>query len=53
MAQPDPALFAELIGNWGFPVAAFMLMYRMAQKSIEKNTEALQNLQKTVERIEN
>lgn len=33
-----------MISNVGFPIAAFLLMYRMATKTIEENTRALQDL---------
>lgn len=43
---------AELVGNWGFPIAAFMLMYRMAEKTIKKNTESLNELEQAVKELE-
>lgn len=39
-----------LISNMGFPIAAFVMMYRMANKTIKENTEAIQSLSEQVER---
>lgn len=33
-----------LIGNFGFPIVAFYLMYVMANKTIKQNTDAVNNL---------
>jgi hypothetical protein len=33
-----------MISNVGFPIAAFLLMYRLATKTMRENTEAIQSL---------
>jgi len=34
----------SMISNVGFPIAAFLLMYRLATTTMRDNTEAIQNL---------
>ena len=38
----------QLISNIGFPIIAFFLMYRLAEKTIKKNTEAIKELKDTI-----
>jgi uncharacterized membrane protein len=38
------------ISNVGFPIVAFLLMYRMSRETIKENTEALQNLKGEIKR---
>jgi len=38
----------NLIGNYGFPIAAFLLMYWMAHKQIKENTDILKELKEVV-----
>lgn len=42
----------DFINTVGFPIAAFLLMYRMANDTIRENTEALQELSKKVEDLD-
>jgi len=41
----------EFISNVGFPILAFLLMYRMANSTIKENTIALTELKKAIERL--
>jgi len=34
----------SMISNVGFPIAAFLLMYRLATVTMKENTEAIKNL---------
>lgn len=34
----------NLIGNFGFPIVAFYLMYQMSNKTIQRNTDAIAEL---------
>lgn len=43
--------FTGVVSNVGFPIAAFFLMYRMANKTIKDNTEALIEIKKEVVRL--
>lgn len=36
--------WTTLVSNVGFPIAAFVMMYRLAHRTIKENTEALQDL---------
>lgn len=45
----DPSV-VQLINNVGFPIVAFLLMYRLATNTIKENTEALKNLKLQMER---
>lgn len=38
-----------MISNVGFPIAAFLLMYRLATETIKENTRAVQDLVKMIE----
>jgi len=38
----------SLISNVGFPIAAFLLMFRLTTKTIKENTEALKQLKESV-----
>lgn len=40
-----------LISNVGFPIAAFLLMYRLADKTIKENTTALKDLKDQITRL--
>jgi len=40
----------NLISNVGFPITAFLLMYRMARQTIKENTEALQELRTEIKK---
>lgn len=42
---------AGMISNVGFPIAAFMLMYRLVNKTIAENTQALRDLQDKIEQL--
>lgn len=42
----------DAISTVGFPIVAFMLMYRMANQTIKQNTQALQNMRQELERID-
>jgi len=37
-------LIIQLISNVGFPIVAFLLMYRLTQTTIKDNTKAINNL---------
>lgn len=41
----------SIISNVGFPIAAFMLMYRMANQTIKDNTAAITELHTEVKRL--
>lgn len=43
----------ELISSVGFPIAAFLLMFWMAQKQIKENTEVLKDLKEVVRDLKN
>jgi hypothetical protein len=50
----DPIAFQEVaafIGQVGFPVVAFYLMYNMAKETIKENTETLVQVRLTLEKI--
>jgi hypothetical protein len=36
------------IGTVGFPIVAFFLMYQMTKDTIQKNTDALQELKEVI-----
>lgn len=42
----------ELVGELGFPIIAFLLMYRYAFVAIERNTKAMQRLAVTLKERE-
>lgn len=39
----------SMVSNVGFPIAAFLLMYRLATQTIKENTRAVQDLVKMIE----
>lgn len=41
----------SLISNVGFPIVAFLLMYRMARDTIKDNTEAIEGLKNEMQRL--
>jgi|GEM_PF-1851806 hypothetical protein len=41
----------RLIGNVGFPIAAFLMMYRLVAVTLAENTHALQELRAAVEEL--
>ena len=43
----------SMISNVGFPIAAFLLMYRMATSTMKENTEAIKNLTLQLEGMNN
>jgi len=43
----------SMISNVGFPIAAFLLMYRMATQTMKENTEAIKNLTLQLEGMDN
>jgi hypothetical protein len=50
----DPIAFQEVaafIGQVGFPVVAFYLMYNMAKDTIKENTSALVEIRLTLEKV--
>lgn len=49
----DMNLLTELISNIGFPILAFLLMYRMANVTIKENTKALRDLKDCVGGVKN
>lgn len=44
---------AQIIANLGFPIAACIALYIMNTKTINKLTEAVEELKKLVERLHN
>jgi len=40
-----------LISNVGFPITAFLLMYRMTRQTIKENTETLRDLQNEIQNL--
>jgi len=47
--QTSTDMFVNMVSNVGFPIAAFLLMYRLATQTISENTEALQDLKLQLE----
>lgn len=45
--------FSTLVSTVGFPIAAFLLMYRMANKTIKENTAVLRDLKTQVQQMNN
>ena len=43
----------QIIANLGFPIAACIALYTMNTKTINKLTEAVEELKKLVERLHN
>lgn len=43
--------YANLVGSVGFPIAAFYLMYRMANDAIKENTKAITDLRREITRV--
>lgn len=43
---------SQFISTVGFPIVAFVLMYRMARQTIKENTEALAELQKEIRQMD-
>jgi len=41
-----------MISNVGFPIAAFLLMYRLATKTMKENTEAIRDLRVQLESMD-
>lgn len=39
----------RLVSNLGFPIFAFMLMYKLVDQTIKENTKALADISKTME----
>lgn len=39
------------VSNVGFPIAAFVLMWRLARDTIKENTEAIQSLSSEMQRL--
>jgi len=44
----DMGTMTGAVSNVGFPIAAFLLMYRLVRETIKENTEALRELQEVV-----
>lgn len=42
--------FIDLIGALGFPIVAFLLMYRMANTTIKENTAVINELNQELRR---
>lgn len=40
------------ISTVGFPIVAYLLMYRMANQTIKGNTETLQQVQQELQRLD-
>jgi hypothetical protein len=47
--QTSMDMFTQMIANVGFPIAAFVMMYRLATSTIRENTQALQELKLQLE----
>jgi len=47
--QTSMDMFTQMIANVGFPIAAFIMMYRLATSTIKENTQALQDLKLQLE----
>jgi len=41
----------EIISSVGFPIAAFLLMYRLTDKTIRENTHVLKELKEKINEI--
>lgn len=41
---------SQMISTVGFPIVAFLLMYRMADKTIKENTKALKELAASIKK---
>lgn len=46
----DPTAMSQLVSTVGFPIVAFLLMYRMARDTIQENTRALNQLEKRLQK---
>lgn len=44
-------LITQAISTVGFPIVAFLLMYRMARETIKENTEAVNELRQELTRL--
>jgi hypothetical protein len=44
--------FVGMVSNVGFPIAAFLLMYRLATKTMKENTEAIRDLRIQLESMD-
>ncbi len=40
--------YFALIGDIGFPIVAFFLMYRLVDGTVKKNTEAIKELKEAI-----
>ncbi len=45
----DPV--SQWIGNLGFPVAAYLLMYRLVTNTLDRNTQAITLVDKTLQEV--
>jgi len=43
----------QMISTVGFPIVAYLLMYKMAKDTIKENTRTLQELQNEIKGINN
>lgn len=43
---------ASLVANLGFPIAAYLLMYRLVKETIRENTRSLAELRASVDSLE-
>lgn len=41
----------EFVSNVGFPIVAFVLMYRMSRQTIKENTEAIQKMNNEIGKL--
>lgn len=44
--------FGSLVSNLGFPILAYLLMYRMARETIQENTQTLSELQTEIKKLQ-
>lgn len=49
----DPLNPVSLIGTVGFPAAAFLLMYRLVDNTIDQNTQAIQESRAAIQELTN
>lgn len=43
--------FVQLINNVGFPICAFLLMYKQSNTTIKENTKAITDLKNGISKI--
>ena len=43
----DP--ISDWVGNLGFPVAAYLLMYRLVTTTLDRNTQAISSMDRTMQ----